>query len=291
MAAKGCSAKQSNTGKSRCQYDWGLFKRVIVLPKGTEFNGENFDEWLMAGIHAKNPAERFYPMPMFTDNADNSEDAVTWTNGYGQQYTIREGNMAFTQSYEQDYCMTNRLRTFNDQVTREFLVWDGSGRIWGVKTETGFKGFTGKMFAMVSKPTPADSLSEPTISYTFTQPSELSKKGSMDTDLDPEDVDGLENVELNIVKENTSYRVTMSAECGGSDVTSEMAALTAKECWMTGSAKADTEVTAAPTWDATNGCFVFSGLTAGNKLALASPDVMYAHDVKFKEGANEVSIP
>ena len=59
----GCKAKFNNTGKSRCQIDWMLLKKVIVLPLDTEFTGSDIDDWLQQGIHKADPSQRFDPMP------------------------------------------------------------------------------------------------------------------------------------------------------------------------------------------------------------------------------------
>ena len=74
-----CEPKTRNTASSRCKYEWGMFRRIVVTPLKKVYTGldENnqpitFDEWLLRGIHAARTADRFYPMPYFSDSVSTT---------------------------------------------------------------------------------------------------------------------------------------------------------------------------------------------------------------------------
>lgn len=288
-----CKAKYKNTGKSRCQLDWMLIKKVIAIPYGTEFTGSNIDTWLMQGIHAADPAKRFYPMPDFTGIEDNSTDGTTHTSGYGQETPLTKPLMGFTQTYTPDVCLQNRLvKGFDDNIVRSFLIIDSANRVWGVKTTSGMKGFTGKMTPRASRATMADSISEPTIAYRFTVASEMDNKWYEEGDLTAEDYDGLLDITMNVATESTNRVITFDLDgCGKEDVTAELAALSGVgDAWIyDGSAMSDAN---APTYDATSGTFTcaVATLVAGKTLTLADPAVLYGLGVAFKECSNTVTL-
>lgn len=283
-----CKTNYQNTGKSRCQLDWMLIKKVIAIPYGTEFTGSDIDSWIMAGIHNADPAKRFYPMPDFTGIEDNSTEGSTYTSGYGQETPINDGLVGFTQTYTPDVCLQNRIKKgFNDNLVRSFLIIDSANKIWGVKTSNGLKGFTGKMFPKVSGATMADSISEPTIAYRLTVATEMENKWFEESDLTAEELDGLLDITLTAVTESTNLVITFSADgCGNEDVTPELATLGGvAACWLVGDSSGYEPISTAPTYDATKNVFKVASNTVstGKTLKLAAPDVLYANGVSFKE--------
>lgn len=287
-----CKTKYQNTGKSRCQLDWLLIKKVIAIPYGTEFNGSNIDDWIMAGIHNADPAKRFYPMPDFTGIEDNSTDGTTYTSGYGIETLLTKPLVGFTQTYTPDVCLQNRLVSgFDDNLVRSFLIVDSGNRIWGVKTTTGMKGFTGKMTPRASGATMADSIAEPTIAYRFTVAGEMENKWYAQGDLTAEDYDGLLDVSMNVTTESSNLLITFSADgCGDDDVTAEMLGLDGvAACWLVGDdSNGYAAIGTAPTYDSTKGAFKVAASTvaSGKTLKLAAPNVLYTNNVTNKECVN-----
>ena len=282
-----CKPKYQNTGKSRCQLDWLLIKKVIAIPYGTEFTGSDVDDWLLAGIHNADPAQRFYPMPDFTGIEDNSTEGTTYSSGYGIETPLTAPLVGFTQTYTPDVCLQNRIIAgFNDNIVRSFLVVDSGNRIWGVKTENGLKGFTGKMTPRASGATMADAVSEPKILYRFTVASEMENKWYIQGDLTAEDYDGLLDVNINCTVSSSNLIIKFSsAGCGDDDLTPEFATLGGvAAAWLVDGAPIST----APAWDSTHGYFTvaLTAVTVDKPFTLAAPSVLYANGVSFKECVN-----
>ena len=291
-----CNTNNENTGSSRCKFDWGLFRRIIIVPKNAVFTGldENnqpitFDEWIMKGIHAANKGERFYPMPLFSDSQSTTEDRTTWSDAYGNTYVIKEGNKGLTQAYEQDYCLSNRLASFNDGLKRGAIIFDSRSKAWMYKNAQGHKGFTTDMFASTADITPAGELSQPKIDYTFNTPSEFASKAPVDSDLTISEVEGLEDIEMVVSKGANDSTIRFTTNCGKVDVTSELQAISGiGACWkLGGNAMQDAD---APTYS--GGVFTCpnANLPAGSLFTLADPSVLYQNGVTFKECANEVTL-
>lgn len=284
----GCKAKFSNTAKSRCQIDWMLLKKVVVLPLGTEFTGSDIDTWLQQGIHKDNPAQRFYPMPDFTGVEDNTSEGTSYTNGVGVTTHITNGLVALTQKFDPDICLQNRLISgFNDNITRSFLFIDQNNRVWGVKTATGLKGFTGRIYVTGSGITTPDNIAEPSISYSLTLASEMENRWFVECDVPAEEIDGLMDVELAVTTESTNLLIKVLASgCGNDDVTAEMQVIGGESsCWLVGDSNGYTAISTAPTWDSALGCFkvASSAVATGKTLKLADPSVLYGKGVSGKE--------
>ena len=284
----GCKAKFNNTGKSRCQIDWMLLKKVIVLPLGTEFTGADIDAWLQQGIHKADPAQRFYPMPDITGIEDNTGEGTSFTNGIGVTTQITAGLVALTQKFDPDICLQNRLISgFNDNITRSFLFIDQNNRVWGVKTANGIKGFTGRMYVKGSGITTPDNIAEPSINYSLILASEMENKWFVEGDVPAEEIEGLLDVELAVTTESSNLLIKVLASgCGNDDVSAEMTAIGGEvSCWLVGDTNGFAAIGTAPTWDATLGCFKVASSTvaSGKTLKLADPSVLYGKGVAGKE--------
>lgn len=286
-----CTTKTQNTKSSRCQFDWGKVERTVLTPKGAMFTGldgsgaeQTFDEWILAGIHAALKTNRFFPMPKASDITDGTEEAKKYTNGTGKEYFIMEGNKKFMQNYISDYCLQNRMASFNDGVSRGILIFDNKGYAWGVDKTTGKSGFIGQVFAETSGVTTQSDVKEPKISYSFDKPKEFVAKVPISTELDVDDLEGLEDVTMVVTTGETNSTIKFYAGCGSEDVTSEMQGIAGKTaCWL----KDGVAVTTAPTY--ANGVFTVanSSLANGVKLSIADPSVLYANGVSFKECTTE----
>ena len=289
-----CISKTKNTASSRCKFDWGLFQRVIVTPKDEVFTGLDaggqsitFDEWIMKGIHAKNRQDRFYPMPLFSGVTNNSEDAKSWTNEYGQKFVLMEGNKAFEQSYNQDYCLSNKLATFNDGMARRVIIFDNKGLAWLVSKGDNAEGFEAHIYCHSAGINTPSELVEPKIEYTMKHPNDFINKVAFETDLDITSIEGLEDVEMIVEVGTTNTTIKFVSDCGNFDVTAEMQGISAKKsCWLLDGE----ELATAPTYQ--DGVFTIatSGLGNNKTLSLATPDVLYSNGVTFKECAVGVKL-
>lgn len=276
-----CKVKTNNTAESRCKLELGLFRRVILLPMGARFTGldennqeQSLEEWIEAGIHAANPANRFYPMPLFTNCEDNSEDNTEWTNGYGTTYVVREGAFAFTQNFERDVCLTRRLLAFNGQTFRALIV-DNQNNIQGVQLSDGFTGETCSVWVSQPKANSASEFSEPSIRYSFTNPNEHKQREIRQSDLAYGDINGLEDVTFIQPDGAGTFRI-VTADCGNIDVTAEFVALSGEE---TGWLRNGEEPTSAPTYDA-RGYFTFT--SGDGEYQLANPSELYEFGIANK---------
>lgn len=284
----GCKTKFNNTGKSRCQIDWMLLKKVVVLPLGAEFNGDDIDTWLQQGIHKADPAQRFYPMPDITGVEDNTSEGTSYTNGIGVTTQITSGLVSLTQRFDPDICLQNRLISgFNDNMTRSFLFIDQNNRIWGVKTANGLKGFTGRIFVRGSGITTPDNIAEPSISYSLTLAAEMENRWFVEGDIPAEEIDGLIDISLEGTVSSTNLLIKCIVDgCGNDDVTAEMQVIGGEaSCWLVGDSNGYTAIETAPTWDASLGCFkvASSAVATGKTLKLADPSVLYGKGVSGKE--------
>ena len=292
--ANECGTNNRNTGKSRCAYDWGLFKKTIVTPVNAVYTGLDdnnqpitFDEWIMNGIHAANPADRFYPMPNFSDSVSTTEDRTTYTNAYGQTFVIKEGNKGMTQAYNQDYCLSNRLASFNDGMSRRVIIIDSNKRAWGCeKADDSFAGYEAKIFCSSADIVQPTEVPEPTIDYSFLEPEEFVTKKTITLDVRVSEIDGLEDVEMVVTEAGANKEIRFFNDCGNADVTSEMAAISGEaECWLLNG----TSTTPAPTYS--GGKFtVSSTVLSSGKFTLAKPDVLFKAGLTFKECMNVVNL-
>ena len=281
-----CKVKTNNTAESRCKLELGLYRRVILLPLGARFTGldennqdQTIEEWIEAGIHAEKPENRFYPMPLFTNCEDNSEDNTEWTNGYGTTYVVREGAFAFTQNFERDVCLTRRLLDFNGQTFRALIV-DNQNNIQGVQLADGFTGETCSVWVSQPKANSASEYSEPSIRYSFTNPDEHKRREIKMSDLAYGDIKGLEDVTFVDNGDDTFQIIT--AGCGNIDVTAELSALSGETtAWL----KDGANPTTAPTYS--NGSFT---IPAGGDWSLADPSVLYGLGVANKAMEEEVAL-
>lgn len=279
----GCIVKTNNTAESRCKIGLGLYRRVILLPLGARFTGldadnndQTIEEWIEAGVHAADPAQRFYPMPLFTDCEDNSEDNTEWTNGYGTTYVVREGTFAFTQSFKRDVCLTRRLLAFNGQTFRALIV-DNQNNIQGVQLSDGFTGEQCSIWVSQPKANSSSEFAEPKIRYSFTNPNEHKLREIKQSDLAYGDINGLEDVTFGQPDGSGTFRI-FTKDCEPIDITAEFAALSGEKTgWLVDGANPTT----APSYSSANGYFSFS--TSGNdEWSLATPDALYALGVSNK---------
>ncbi|MBO7713574.1 MAG: hypothetical protein J6S85_08385 [Methanobrevibacter sp.] len=281
-----CKVKTNNTAESRCKLELGLYRRVILLPLGARFTGldennqdQTIEEWIEAGIHAAEPENRFYPMPLFTNCEDNSEDNTEWTNGYGTTYVVREGAFAFTQNFERDVCLTRRLLDFNGQTFRALIV-DNQNNIQGVQLADGFTGETCSVWVSQPKANSASEFSEPSIRYSFTNPDEHKKREIRQSDLAYGDIKGLEDVKF-VDNGNDTFQI-VTADCGNIDVTAELSALSGETtAWL----KDGANPTTAPTYSA--GSF---SIPASGDWSLADPSVLYGLGVANKAMDEETEL-
>lgn len=281
-----CKVKTSNTAESRCKLDLGLYRRVILLPLGARFTGldennneQSLEEWIEAGIHADKPENRFYPMPLFTDCEDNSEDNTEWTNGYGTTYVVREGAFAFTQSFERDVCLNRKLLDFNGQNFRALIV-DNQNNIQGVQLADGFTGEICNVWVSQPKANSSSEFSEPKIRYSFTNPDEHKLREIRMSDLSYGDIKGLEDVTF-VDNGNDTFQI-VTAGCGDIDVTAEFAVLSGDTtAWL----KDGVNPTTAPTYS--SGSF---SIPASGDWQLADPSVLYGLGVANKAMEVEVEL-
>lgn len=291
-----CKTKQRNTNAGRCKYGISLIRRAIVVPEGTEFSGPNFDDWLMSKIHDADPSKRAYPMPQFTGIADNSEDVVTTTNGYGKSKIMRDGSISFTQNYAKNSCLSARLTDFNDGVMRGIYLLDSAGRVWGTKgLNGGLKAFSATIFCKGEGLPQADSEVEPTIRYDLDNIEEWNRKEDVLTELAVSDIEGLEDLELVLVKNSSNIEIKAVTACSKDDVTEELAELGGEaDAWIGVKSNGTEETLAtAPTYDDDNKKFTIAAtaLSAYTALKLADPSILYGIGVGYKCCDEATEIP
>lgn len=273
-----CKIRTANTGASRCPVEMGRYAKAIIIPKSARFTGGSLDEWIEEGIHGGKASERFYPMPEMTNVEDGSTDNVEWTDGFGNVYTLAEGNYGFTQNFKGDVELNKKLQRFNTQEFR-VLVIDNVGNCQGVQLHDGFTGEICNVWVSQPKANTATELAQPTIRYMFLSPSEHKQRAIKGLDLDAGDFNGLEDVEMKVEFASPNFEITFSIS--GIDVTSELQAISAEEtAWLTDN---DAQVSTAPTYSSGKFTVASSVLEGKDILKLADPSVLYNLGITNKE--------
>ena len=296
-----CTLRTANTKPSRCKQELGLIRRCILTPVEAKFTGlddqsavQTFDNWLEAGIHAANPEDRFYPLPMTNGVEDNTTDPAVFTDAMGRQHQIMDGVFAFTQKFERDVCLTKRLKAFNDQEMRIIkfdkenaeVIEDGNGDYFGEKC---------KIFVSHPKASTTSELGEPSILITMVDPNEHDYRAFLDYDSNLSELDGLENVIMNVVIATTNFVITFTEACSGKDITAELAALSAKKtAWKIDKSGTIADVVAAPVYDSATKTFTAVAATMyaeGHSLKLADPTILNGLGVSNKEQEDWFDLP
>ena len=290
-----CKIRTNNTASSRCKIDLGLYRRCLVIPTSAyyvESPTMTFEEWIELGIHAADPAKRFYPMPSFTNCEDNTEDRVVYTNPYGLSFPLRDGNFAFTQSFERDSCLNKKLLAFNNQSFR-VIIFDNENNAQIVRTSKGITGELANIYVSQPKANSATDLSEPQISYSFLNPDEHRLREVVPTDLSWGEIKGLEDFKMNIIKDGANYKITFEVSCSGDDVTSELQAISGvTDAWLQQiGTNPPVAIATAPTFDVVKGVFTVTVLSAGTKIGLANPFVLFENGVSNVDCPDMVSVP
>ena len=299
MINNNCRIRTNNTAPSRCSIDLGLYRKVLVIPKTayyTELDAQGqpqtFAEWIDNGIHAAKPENRFYPMPNFENCEDNTEDRVVYTSGYGTTTPLRDGNFAFTQNFRPDSCLNKKLLAFNNQSFR-VIIFDNENNAQVIRTAKGITGSLANIYISQPKANTATEISEPQIVYSFLDSNEQRLREVIPTDLTWGELKGLEDFQMNVIKDGANYIITFTVACSGDDVTGEIRQLsTVSNAWLqqTGTA-APVPMTNVPTFDAVKGVFTVTGLSAGTKIGLANPFVLFQNNVSNVDCPDMVVVP
>lgn len=296
-----CTLRTANTKPSRCKQELGLIRRCILTPVEAKFTGldessavQTFDAWIEAGIHAADPENRFYPLPMTNGVEDNTTDPSVFTDAMGIQYQIMDGVFAFTQKFHRDVCLTKKLKTFNDQEMRIIkydrslaeVIEDGNGDYMGEKC---------KIFVSHPKASTVSDLGEPAILITMIDPNEHDYRAFLEYDSNLSELDGLEDVVMNVSISSTDYVITFTDACSGKDITSEFAALsTKKTAWKIDDDGTIADIAAAPVYSSTTKTFTAVAATMyaeGKKLKLADPSILNGLGVSNKEQTEWFTLP
>jgi hypothetical protein len=231
-------------------------------------------------------------MPSFTNCEDNTEDRVVYTNPYGISTPLRDGNFAFTQSFERDSCLNKKLLAFNNQSFR-VIIFDNENNAQVVRTAKGITGELANVYISQPKANSATDLSEPQISYSFLNPDEHRNREVIPTDLSWGEINGLEDFKINIIKSGSNYVITFEVSCSGDDVTSELVALSGvSDAWLTGKNGYIAPQSQAPTYDQAKGAFIADNSIASyDKIGLANPFVLFENGVSNVDCPEMVEIP
>lgn len=291
----GCKIRTANTAESRCRLDLGLYRVAVITPLNAKFTGldaqgqpQTFVEWINEGIHAANPTtQRFYPMPEIRGVEDASKDEGVFTDDYGEDTTLFDGTFGFTQKFRPDACLNKRLFQFNNQQFR-VIIFDNQNNAQVIRSSDGIHGEQIRIFVTSPKANTASEISQPTIKFAATKADEHQRREVIPTDLNWGEIKGLEDVVMNVVTDGGNSVITFNVDCGGDDVTGELAVLSGEAtAWLKQVGDATpVPLTPAPTYDAEKNVFEATGLTTGNKIGIANPSVLYGLGVTNIECAD-----
>jgi hypothetical protein len=256
------------------------------------FVEQTFDEWIDIGIHAADPDLRFYPMPEFSDSEDQTEDDVEWADAYGNVYPVRSGNLAIMQAYKRDSCLSVKLNEFNGQEFR-VILFDGTGNVEVAEVSGGYAGKIANFWHSQPKYPSATELTEGHIMYKFTNPEEHANRQILATDLHWSDIEGLEDITMNIALVSTDLVITFESVCGEVDLTSELSAISeVTTAWKGDTATVIADLTTAPTYDpATKTFSIEAASVTATKIKLADPSILYGLGVTNKDHGTWVTVP
>jgi len=144
-----CILKAGNTGVPECTIDPKEIIGAILIPATLALTTTDIETTgLVSVLQTKSILEavsaRVFPFYGFEEIADNSEDIVKVTRGYGNTRVTRDGKYNWTFTFTEGGVMYNKeLRKFNFVQDRKVLFVDKTNNIWGVSDgAAGMKGIS-----------------------------------------------------------------------------------------------------------------------------------------------------
>jgi hypothetical protein len=215
-----CSTADVITGVSpNCDVQIGSIEKVIFAKETQEFATQTLAEtepsWGTA-IAAKT----LFPLPLIEEFEDNSEDDVYYTSPITSLETfIREGKANFTFKYKFDPCLHKRLRGFNGQRLRMYMI-DASNNILGTSPDnTVFKGFvSGTLRVQKWTPSTGDSLSFTVVKFVIESGVEYNDQiAAISVDWNVKGLNGVQPASLAVVGTPTATTiiVDVAEACSG----------------------------------------------------------------------------
>jgi hypothetical protein len=277
-----------------------LYKVAILTPLSAFYTGldannqpQSFEDWINAGIHAADPVKRFYPFPEMRSVEDSSKEPTVFTDDYGEDTTLFDGNFGFSQKFRPDACLNKRLFAFNNQQFRVIII-DNENSAQVIRTPRGIAGEQFKVFVTSPKANTASEVSQPTVTYSATQSDEHKLREVIKTDLQWSELKGLEDIVMNVVKSDVNLFITFSPICSGDDITGELAALSEESsAWLqqTGTG-IPTPINPAPAYLASTGSFkIPASSITGDKIGLADPSVLQGLGIANMDCPDMVTVP
>ena len=141
-----CLQSVGNTGVGQCRIDFQDIVGAIIFPRGVKYSAAAIatEGAFVAALQASSydvKAKRAFPISGFGEITDSSEDTKTETLAYGAPLVVREGFMNWIFRLPQDYCLSNRLRKFN-QANVDVMFVDSAGTLIGLQTTQTVAGTT-----------------------------------------------------------------------------------------------------------------------------------------------------
>ena len=215
-----CATNDVITGISAgCDVQIGAIEKVIFAKESQEFAtqtaAETEAEWGTA-IAAK----ALLPLPLIEEFEDNSEDDVYYTSPITSLETfIREGKANFTFKYKFDPCLHKRLRGFNGQRLRMYMI-DGSNNVLGTSPDdTVFKGFvSGTLRVQKWTPSTGDNLSFTVVKFVIESGVEYNDQiAVISVDWNIKDLNGVQPATLTVIGTPSaeSIVVDVAESCSG----------------------------------------------------------------------------
>ena len=297
-----CKIRVNNTAESRCRADLGLYRKVVLTPINSFYTGidsssqpQTINEWLWECIHAADPLKRFYPMPEARGIEDASKEDGIFTDDYGEDTVLFEGNFGLVQKFRPDACLNKRLFAFNNQQFRGIIV-DNQNNVQLIRGASGDCGELFRVFVTSPKANTASEISQPTIRYEAIRSEEHKNRVVVPTDIQWGQLNGLEDLIMNVIKDGSNINITFSVLCGGDNISDELAALSGDITAWVGFNLVGGAVSflTAPTYDAVNSKFTIaaSDIPVGAaKIGLANPSVLYGLGIGGFECSDPVSVP
>jgi hypothetical protein len=125
----------NNTGIASCSLDPAVIQRFIAIPKGyvvgAPLDTTALNAFLIARLHADDPAQRFYLSPLLT-NFDDKTDSIKEEDRDGYKATTFLPPYNWQWLMNGSFCAFKNWRTFNfKQDKYDFLYIDNKGNLIG----------------------------------------------------------------------------------------------------------------------------------------------------------------
>ncbi len=143
-----CASSWSNTGKKTCYEDFGWDAKLVIVPDDASIATKTLAETLSTWTTAVNAdtASRYYPLEIFFNVEEDSEETQYEEGADGKKLFLREGKRSLTGYIKLPMCLHAAYRTHNTRNVKAYVI-TSMGYIKGTSSDgTLFEPFSLNLF-------------------------------------------------------------------------------------------------------------------------------------------------